>query len=161
MEVLDEDLVARVDAQPRGAFFVFAELELAGSDVLAQPGFGVLVGIECQIVAGSSLEEVAFACLQARVTFRRLANAIHRFFQAVGALAFPVDHLLAIHALHLLSLAAPAIEDIALETTLVAYIIGSSDIMTLTTTVPFADFGSLEAGSHRAAGAVPLIRGQA
>lgn len=61
VEIFDVDLIAGVDRQTRGAFFVSAELELAGSDILTQTGFGVLVGVECQIVARSSLEEVAFA----------------------------------------------------------------------------------------------------
>jgi hypothetical protein len=40
-----------------------AELELAGSNILTQRGFGVLVGVERQIIARSSREEVAFACI--------------------------------------------------------------------------------------------------
>ena len=61
VEVLHVELVGGVDRQARSAFFVSAELELAGSDIGVQFEFGVLV-VECQIIAGSSLEEVAFAC---------------------------------------------------------------------------------------------------
>lgn len=61
VEIFDVDLIARIDWQARSAIFVSTELELAGSDVLAKTGFGVLVGVECQIVAGSSLEEVTFS----------------------------------------------------------------------------------------------------
>lgn len=62
MEVFDVDLVAGVERLARSAFFVSTELELAGSDILTQSGFGVLVGVECQIIARSSRKEVAFAC---------------------------------------------------------------------------------------------------
>jgi hypothetical protein len=62
VEVFDVDPIAWVDRLARSAFFVSAELELAGSNILTQPGFGVLVGVECQVIARSSLKEVAFAC---------------------------------------------------------------------------------------------------
>ena len=51
MEVFDVHLAAGVDRQASSAFFVFAELELAGPDILAQTGLRVLVGVESKIVA--------------------------------------------------------------------------------------------------------------
>lgn len=55
-------LVTGVDMEARSADLVLAKLELAGSNILTQCGFGVLVGIECQIIVRSTREEVAFTC---------------------------------------------------------------------------------------------------
>lgn len=50
VKIFDVDLIARIDRQTRSAFFVLTELEFAWPDVLAQTGFGVLIGVERQVI---------------------------------------------------------------------------------------------------------------
>lgn len=63
VEIFDLNLVAGIDGQASNARWILTELKLAGPDIFTETSLGVLVGIECQIVARSSLEEIAFTCI--------------------------------------------------------------------------------------------------
>lgn len=50
VKIFDVDTTARIDRQTRSAFLVLTELEFAWPDVLAQTGFGILIGVERQVI---------------------------------------------------------------------------------------------------------------
>lgn len=95
-----------------------------------------------------------------RFTLRRFASAICSLLLSIRALAFSINHLLAIQAL-ITPFASLPIEYGALQAALEANSLGAGNIMALTTAVPFSVDRPLETGTRWATGTVFLVSTQA